>query len=256
VALELENRPASSFIPEMKSWLKNTVNSDFYFCEVQSEEASSYGIKGLWAEEGEILLNACNTNWRKWNKQAEELKTAAVLRSENEYKGASPVFVRYPSGNSVFYISTIAYFAHTEKGYNTLDKILQQAGIPAEGKKLSEKLMDEKGAINTGNLFEKSSGNFKEYGFWLWSPRPLDDLLIEPDMPKLDMELISGNDSELLLNGTKLNALKTLPLKQGWNQIVIKIPGKEKISSIRFICENNPAFISQLKTDFQNPVKK
>ncbi|MDR1610152.1 MAG: glycoside hydrolase family 2 [Candidatus Symbiothrix sp.] len=245
--LKLEPRKASSFIPVQKSWLQNTVNSDFYFCEIQEKEVSQYGMTGNFVTEGEILLNACNTNWRKWNKQAEEIKTAAILRSENEAKGPNPVFVKYPTKKSVFYISTINNFAATEKGYNTLSKILYQSGIPMKGKSLSESLIDVKGAVDLSNLFEKKQNNRKNYNLWLWSPRPLDDLLIEPDMPKLDIVFTSDN-GEIRLNGKKLDSYRTIPLKQGWNQLIFSVPENKNISGIQFICENNPTFVKQLQT--------
>jgi beta-galactosidase len=250
--LNLEPRKATSFIPIHKSWLKNTVNSDFYFCEIQDKEVSQYGMSGPFVTEGEVLLNACNTDWKKWNKQAEEIKTAAILRSENEAKGPDAVFVKYPNRNSVIYVSTIDQFASTEKGYGTLNKILYGSGIPTKGKSLSESLIDAKGTVDLSNLFVRTQNNRKNYTLWLWSPRPLDDLLIEPDMPKLDIAL-SSDDGEVRLNGKKLDSHKTIPLKQGWNQLVFSVAGNKNISGIQFICENNLNFVRQLQTSLQNP---
>ena len=55
-------------------------NSDFYFCELQKTDASGYSLKGALVEEGEVLLNACKTDWRKWNKRPEEIKTARICK--------------------------------------------------------------------------------------------------------------------------------------------------------------------------------
>jgi len=252
--LILEPRAASSFIPNHKSWLINTVNSDFYFCEIQNNEASEYGMTGKLVSEGEVLLSACNTNWRRWNKRAEELKTASLLRSENEAKGPAAMFVKYPTSSSVVYISTIDNFTSTEKGYNTLDKILYGAGIPTGGKKLSESLIDSKGYVQFANLFVNNENNKKNYSFWVYSPRPLYDLLIEPNMPKLDI-VIAGDRNEIKLNGTKLDSYKTIPLKQGWNQISVSVPNNENVDNIQFVCENNANFVGQLQTSLQNPNK-
>lgn len=250
--LFLEKRSASSFIPEKKSWMYNLVNSDFYFSEIQNNEACEYGLSGRLVSEGEILLNACNTNWRKWNKQGEELKTASILRSENEEKGSNAVFIKYSANNgSTFFISTINNFTSTEKGYNTLDKIISGAGIPAGGKSISESLIDKNGFVEIKNLFMTEQDNRKIYSFWIYSPRPLDDLLIEPNMPKLD--IIRNNKEEIGLNGEKLESLKAIPLKQGWNQIRISVPQKTKVSKIQFVCENNSDFVKQLQTSLQNP---
>lgn len=78
-------------------------NSDFYFCELQKADASNYSLKGTFVEEGDILLNACKTDWRKWNKRPEEIKTAGTIRSEYECTSATPVFVKYQQGASSFY---------------------------------------------------------------------------------------------------------------------------------------------------------
>lgn len=138
----LEKREISSFIPEQKSWMTGLKNSDFYFCEIQKTNAAEFGMSGAFVEQGEVLLNGCNTDWRKWNKRPEELKTAAVLRSENEAKGAAPVFVKYHQGNSTYYISTLSEFANSEKGHATFAGILKNAGIPCE-----------KSEINTNDVF-------------------------------------------------------------------------------------------------------
>jgi len=254
--LELDPRPASSFIPEQKSWTRNMVNSDFYFVEIQQNDVSFYGMKGSFVDEGIVLLNACNTNWRKW-RNAEELKTAAVLRSENESKGALPVLVKKQHGCTNVYVSTLANFAATGKGYSALEKIFANAGIPSVGKKISDMLIDDKGFVKTDNLFETRRDNKTTYSFWLWSPRDLDDLLIEPDMPKLDL-LVKPEKCEFRLGNSQIEikngACKTLPLKQGWNRISVSVPDKDKSSlSLQFKCENKPAFVKQLKTAFNNP---
>jgi beta-galactosidase len=245
--LILQARTASSFIPEQKLWLKNTVNSDFYFCEIQTKEASQYGMTGDFVKEGEILLNACNTDWRKWNKRAEELKTAALLRSENEAHGPDAVFVKYQTKSSTFYVSTLDNFAASEKGYNTLAKILQAAGISTGNKQTAKSLIDAQGEVQLSNLLVNNQDNRNNYSLWIYSPRPLDDLLIEPNMPKLD--IVASGKEEIKLNGKKLESYKELPFKQGWNQLIISLPNNADVSSIRFVCENNKDFIGQLKTE-------
>ena len=263
----LEKRAASSFIPEQKSWMKGLKNSDFYFCEIQRSDASEYGMSGPFVQEGNVLLNACNTDWRKWNKRPEELKTAAVLRSEKEAKGAGSVFVKYKEGCSTYYVSTLTEFANSEKGFNTLASILKNAGIPCE-----------KGDVNANDVFfmrdgqiqfpvsarEKfiSEGEGYTLDIWVFSPRPLDDLLIEPNMPKLTLYIDSWENS-VLLNGVNLEpAHKTnrngtyneLPLHQGWNKITLQIgKGDKGRFAASFRCDNHKEFLSKLNVSFVNP---
>ena len=116
----------SSFLPAPRSWTKGLSNADFYFCEVQKQDAARYAISGPFVEEGEVLVEACRTDWRRWNKRAEEMKTAALLRSEYECTAPLPVFVK--NGNR--FVSTVDDFLSSEKGWNTLHKLLRNAGIP------------------------------------------------------------------------------------------------------------------------------
>jgi len=72
--------------------------------------------------------------------------------------------------------------------------------------------------------------------FWMFSPRSLTNLLIEPDMPRLDMHFISEANFSFYVNGRivkefsgsgkYLNVVSTfegLPLEKGWNHIMIKL---------------------------------
>jgi len=249
--LILQPRAASSFIPIHKSWMENTVNSDFYFCEIQTNEACQYGMTGKFVTEGDVLLKACHTNWRKWNKRPEELKTAAVLRSENEQNGPDAVFVKYCDHCSTFYVSTLTDFTANEKGYHTLAKIMKSAGIQTDTKQLSESLMDAQGIVQLSNLLVSRTDGRKKYSLWVYSPRPLDDLLIEPDMPKLDIAVPAGH-GEIQLNSKKLESYKEVPLKQGWNQLVISLPDNTDVSDIQFACINHPEFIKQLQTSLSH----
>ena len=116
----------SSFLPSQRSWTRGMTNADFYFCEVQRQDAARYTVSGPFVEEGEVLLEACRTDWRRWNKRAEELKTAALLRSEYECTAPLPVFVK--NGNR--FVSTLDDFLSSEKGWKALHTLLEHAGVP------------------------------------------------------------------------------------------------------------------------------
>jgi beta-galactosidase len=268
--LTLEKREISSFIPVHKSWMTGLQNADFYFCEIQQNPASEYGMSGALVNEGDVLLNACNTDWRKWNKRPEELKTAGVLRSEREAKGAAPAFVKYQKEGSTYFISTLTEFANSEKGYNTLSHILKQAGIPYEKPEINiaDIFFLRDGLLHfppgTKEKFAKETDAYTT-DFWIWSPRPLDDLLIEPDMPKLTMYVDTWSNS-LLVNDKEYVATQItnrnstyneLPLHQGWNKLTLKIglDDKNRFSGY-FKCNNKPEFLPRLKFSFTNPELK
>ena len=66
--------------------------------------------------------------------------------------------------------------------------------------------------------------------FWVWSPRPLDNLLVEPNLPKLALRFGSDDGCQVWLNSTLIKedrgthpytpdefTADSLPLLRGWN---------------------------------------
>lgn len=126
-AVKLER---SSFLPRDCSWVKGLANSDFYFCEVQKQNAAEFALGGSSVKEGTVLLEACRADWRRWNKRPEDYKTAAIVRSERDCPQETAVWVR--CGN--IWVSTLSDFTSTAKGESTLAAILANAGIPTDTK--------------------------------------------------------------------------------------------------------------------------
>lgn len=124
--LMLRELRRSSFLPSGRSFLRDLAPSDFYFCELQGGDAARWSMCGPFVEEGEVLLEACASDWRMWNKQPEDMKTAALLRSERECPPQRAVMVR--GGRIVVW--TLDDFLGSEKGYNTLHRMLERAGVP------------------------------------------------------------------------------------------------------------------------------
>lgn len=263
----LDNLKRSSFLPVQKSWMRGLNNSDFYFCELQRADAAEYTLTGRLVEEGEVLLHACKTDWRAWNKRPEEIKTAGTIRSEYECRAATPVFVSYRQGASCFYLSTLKEFTNSEKGFNTLATMLKHAGIacrPAEVKSNEVFFLRDNQLIfpvAAKDKLVKTSGGWT-LEFYVFSPRPLDDLLIEPNMPKLTLTLQAAQ-CRLLLNHKEQAAAaqnrrevtyKELPLLQGWNKLSITIGEKGRNGfSGHFRCDNRNEFLPLLKVMFVNP---
>lgn len=269
VALDALQR--SSFLPVQKSWMRGLNNSDFYFCELQKADACNYSLKGTLVEEGVVLLNACKTDWRQWNKRPEEIKTAGTIRSEYECTAATPVFVKCRQGASAFYLSTLTEFANSEKGYNTLSTILKNAGIHYRKPEININevffLRDEQINFPVA-IKDKLTKDEKGWTlqFYVFSPRPLDDLLIEPNMPKLSL-MLKAKQRELFINDKPYNSVahngrneiiyKELPLLQGWNKLVVKIgEGDHNDFSGFFKCDNKQDFLPLLKAAFINPEAK
>ena len=61
----LDKLQRSSFLPVQKSWMNGLNNSDFYFCELQKTNASSYSLKGDLVEEGECFTKCLQDGLEK-----------------------------------------------------------------------------------------------------------------------------------------------------------------------------------------------
>jgi beta-galactosidase len=67
--------------------------------------------------------------------------------------------------------------------------------------------------------------------FWVFSPRSMVNLLVEPDMPKLEMVVEGRLDRSVFVNGVLFATeglsgkenLENLPLEKGWNHVLVRI---------------------------------
>lgn len=323
--VEVTQRKATSLLVKAeKPIVAGLDHADFYFCEIQRTPAMEYGLNGRFVDNGTVILTACDTDWTRWNKVEESVKTAAVLRSERQAKPAGTAMVECAAGNGRILINTMTQFYKTERGSSLLQTMLQNAGVPLQKtaiapgsgifdidgnltrslvcgafeadsvqaaydedflkgestvKPKENEIMQERKwfAGKTGpegyfdfnrlNLPGSNSNSAVYMSFWLWSPRPLDNLLIEPDMPKLD--LIAGSDDacKIWLNGKLIHEkfgihpinvgdiqCKNLPLKQGWNHFLIKVAqgSGQWAFGIRLHCSDYP-FMDHLKAALENP---
>ena len=231
-------------------------------------DVSRNALSGRFVDNGEVLLDACRTDWRKWNKRAEELKTASVLRSENECPEATAVFVRYPGKTSDMYVSTLTEFANSEKGFNTLSRLLGNAGVQCRQREIdaNDVFFHRDGKVmlpaSAKEHFAKNGGDMAELVFYAYSPRPLDDLLIEPNVPKLSFE-VKSKKAELAVNDRPVAVKQALnearfhelPLKSGWNKITVKVRRDDLNNDFYgfFYCDNRADFMPLLNAAYVNP---
>ena len=320
--LQLTNREASSLlIQSADPLLSGLDNSDFYFTESQPTPILTHGLAGPLVTSGRTLLAACPTDWRRWNGQAEPVKTAAVLRSERESKPSSAALVEYKSGKGRYLISSLAL--NSREGRKLWKRMLANAGIVLNDRKTPpDQAFDEFGHLNNtlvcgsfaapsaAQAYEidnigigpqllpkngdKSNGlewrmksadddgvlDFKKMNlpgptenatvylsFWVWSPRPLDNLLIEPNLPKLALRLGSDDGCQVWLNSKLIQedrgthpytpdsfTADNLPLAQGWNHFIVKVvqgTGEWQFGA-RLTC-SDPAFLTQLRSAVTGP---
>jgi beta-galactosidase len=103
--------------------------------------------------------------------------------------------------------------------------------------------------------------------FWVQSPRDLSDLLIEPNIPVVNLEVAADDAVQVWLNGKQIiNNIRNgdlddgkakadaLKLHQGWNHFLVKViqlGGEWKFTG-RLTC-NQPDFLADLESALQKP---
>lgn len=127
----------------------------------------------------------------------------------------------------------------------------------------------ENGLFDLQNIkFQGPKQNAAAYlSFWVSSPRDLTDLLIEPNIPVVGLEVAADDALQVWLNGkeavrkirtgplvggaAKVEALK---LRQGWNHLLIKViqGGGQWQFTGKLTC-NQPDFLAELESALERP---
>ncbi len=147
VPIELTNRKATSFIKKEEDvFVKWFGNKDFYFTEMVKSPVMDFGLSGKLVEDGQVILEACNTDWSGWNYRPEFLKTATTYRSELEEKPEGAALVKYQQENGTLYLSSINLLSVKESGARILKRMISNLGVVFKSVDLSSTLaIDKKG---------------------------------------------------------------------------------------------------------------
>jgi len=314
--IEVTDRQSSSLLPVSESPVTAGLKpSDLYFSESAPQIILDSGLTGPLVTRGTVLLEAANTDWLKWNKEAEYAKTAMVLRSEREAKPAGAAVVEIKEGSGKLLLINVPAWSPVYKAQLLDRRLLENLGIglspqvdvgepflkngtlvralaaghfsgaggsaatvyvdPADRAKFrnDERVHDLRWvslragtagfSLNGPPLSGAPDNSVVYLSFWVQSPRSLDNLLIEPNVPKLDLALESKDGVELFLNGKSIltyaaggeNAIAAgLPLQQGWNHFLVKLVhanGDDGFSA-RLVA-SDPAFLDALHSALQKP---
>jgi len=320
--LIVNNRIASSLLPEGNDPVISGLKAkDLYFSELKPSEVVTNCLAGPLVEQSHILLKANNTDWLKWNKQAEYAKTAMIVRSELESKAPGAVLIKKDIDKGCLLVTTLSIEPRLSKAENVITTFFTNLGVTVTKTNLAGKpviktggivsaLMlgsfpvasvsdaGEKDKINPWELSKVTDGSqnaskvwtkinsenglfdFKKMNFdgpkqdaelylsfWVFSPRPLDDLLIEPNMPVVDLEVSADDAVKVWLNGKQVaKNIRTGPLEggktvahalkfhQGWNQVLIKViqGGGDWLFTGHFT-SSQPEFLFDLDSALQAP---
>ncbi len=293
-AVKSTSRESSSFLPKMNHPLLNGLNnSDFYFTEIVEQMPMKYGIAGDVVKHSNVLLEACNTDWKTWNHRPEYIKTSAVLRSERESKAEGKALIEMNKDNGKIYLFALepeilyrsaitllrkmfvnmgisftgisqrdkpaisskgvlenalvaGVFSGKDKSVLEMSKMNPLAGLNknafALGKQVQNHFWEMAGAQDGVFDFKKmglpgaSDDAFVYLSFWMFSPRSLSDLLVAPDMPRLDMYIGADDAFQVFLNDQLIKSalkeggikkreqvIQAVPLQKGWNHFLIKV---------------------------------
>ncbi|MDG3581068.1 glycoside hydrolase family 2 protein [Galbibacter pacificus] len=294
--IKITNRKATSFLLGKPDIINMNINNeDLYFSELVKNPVMENGLF-IDSPQAVSIIEASNTDWALWNGQAEYQKTAAVYKNELLKKESGIALYKVDTGRGVYYLTTLKLLDLRNNADWLIKKMLSNLGVTFNELSVKDlSVMDNDGVIdralyleegsqilnmdieninediitekvvtsnNSGYIkipYEKSKSN-SYLSFWVDSPRSLKNLLIEPDMPRLDL-IISGqeqyvikiNNEALDMRKGRQNSFKGLPLEKGWNHIQIYPEGKNTKVPIKIeIKSSKKGFLNKIKTSLIN----
>lgn len=275
-AIELTDRSSSSLEPVAMDRITAGIGAaDLYFSESRPAEIITHGLSGPLVKQSKVLLQAATTDWLKWNRQPEYAKTAMVIRSEREKQLPGAALVLKEIGKGKLIVTTLPAAPVLIKAEKLVRSILSNMGIPLEaGNDAGKPLLKDGRLVRAlfstdrktwaplfnaeGTMELRRMKDTAWLSFWVSSPRSLEDLLVEPNIPVVNMEASAGSPMEVYLNDKLIihekGDAKALKLHQGWNHFLIRIDpaeGRGRFSG-RLTC-NQPDFLEGLESALEKP---
>ena len=163
--------------------------------------------------------------------------------------------------------------ANVAQAYNTDDVGIANNFSPIEGSRSGENTWSARQSDNSVfdfgamNLPGQHANASAYLSFWVWSPRALDNLLLEPNLPKLDLLVGSDDGCQVYLNGKIIledrgthplspGAFKSeaMPLQRGWNHFFVKaVQGDGQWQFRADLRCSDPLFLTKLRTSITGP---
>jgi len=147
-------------------------------------------------------------------------------------------------------------------GANNIPSIKNQQFVTTyESSNFEPVQSDMQGFLNFSRLpGVEQDDNTAYISFWVFSPRSLVNLLVEPDMPKLDITIEGQTNVSAYINGTTVTMtgkkLENMPLEEGWNHILLKFEKEQQSRGWRakiMLSSSNETFFRQVKTSVAMP---
>jgi beta-galactosidase len=160
--LSLSQRSSVSLVKKTASPIIDSLTlGDMYFGDwAMGKEIMNYGLDGPVVKSGKILLEACNTDWRRWVDRGENLKTGSVLRSERESKPSGAALVEIPSGEGRILICSVLPLTYTAQHIELTRTLMANLGMklrkPAE---MEGGVFDGSGALKEALMIGAFAGS-------------------------------------------------------------------------------------------------
>lgn len=137
-------------------------------------------------------------------------------------------------------------------------------GTSVDGRRWTPVVADTAGALELSGLQGSNRSQFAQvyFSFWLFSPKALDNLLLDPHLPTLDLS-VGSPAAQVWLNGKRVPtraqgervAAPAVLLRQGWNHLLVKTvraPGAAGGVKLQLKC-NQPEFLTQVRGAQEKP---
>ncbi len=142
-------RESASLLPDLKDPRVASIPLEFlYFAEDPVNQlAARYALGGEFVRRGTTLLAANKTDWLRWLRSPEYVKTVSVYRSELE-NGNDPVMVEVAEGSGRYIASTLNLNPAGPLQVRLFRKLLANFGVAlAPESKLTLEALDEAGTL-------------------------------------------------------------------------------------------------------------
>jgi len=115
--------------------------------------------------------------------------------------------------------------------------------------------LETEGRRWTSRLELRDGTSFAYLSLWLYSPKDLTNLLLDPHLPTVALRVTGADRTQIWLDGRSNDSDKPLALKTGWNHLLVKVvraAARPEPPTLRFET-SQPAFLAGMRAAREAP---